>query len=78
MNSSEQNHCKPSKIPCLIITPILDIQLHFNSDNSVTLEDSVKYLGIIIDQRLNFDLHISTLARKISNSFGVITKLKQI
>ena len=64
-------------IPPKITTFILDIQLNFNN-NSVTLKDSVKYLGIPIDSRLNFDVHINTLTRKIARSLGVITKLKQI
>ena len=64
-------------IPHKITTFILDIQLNFNN-NSVTLKDSVKYLGIPIDSRLNFDVHINTLTGKIARSLGVITKLKQI
>ena len=64
-------------IPHKITTSILDIQLNFNN-NSVTLKDSVKYLGIPIDSRLNFDVHINTLTGKIARSLGVITKLKQI
>ena len=63
--------------PPKIITSIPDIQLHFNN-NSVTIKDSVKYLGITIDAKLNFDVHINTLTRKISRSLGVMTKLKQI
>ena len=64
-------------IPHKITASILDIQLNFNN-NSVTLKDSVKYLGIPIDSRLNFDVHINTLTGKIARSLGVITKLKQI
>ena len=72
----------PEKSLALIILPkittsIPDIQLHFNN-NSVTLKDSVKYLGITIDARLNFDVHINTLTRKTSRSLGVMTKLKLI
>ena len=64
-------------IPPKITTSIPDIQLHFNN-NSVTLKNSVKYLGIAIEARLNFDVHINTLTRKIARCLGVITKLKQI
>ena len=62
-------------IPPKITTLILNIHLHFNN-NSVILKDSVKYLGITIDARLHFDVHINTLARKISRSLGVITHNK--
>ena len=64
-------------IPPKIATPIPHIQLNFNND-SVTLEDFVKYVRITIDARLNFDVYISTSVRKISSSLHVITKLKQI
>ena len=64
-------------LPPKITTPIPDIQLHFKN-NSVTVEDSVKYLGITIDARLNFDVYINILARKICRSLGVITTHKQI
>ena len=43
-----------------------------------SLEGFVKYLGTTIDTRLNFDGHISTSTRKVSRSFGVIIKFKQI
>ena len=62
-------------IPLKLSTSIHDIQPHFDN-NSVTLKDSVKYLGITIDARLSFDVHINTLTRKIPRSLGVMTKLK--
>ena len=60
-------------LPPKITTSIPDIQLKFNN-NSVSPKDSVEYLGITIDSRLNFDVH----PREITRSLGVITKLKQI
>ena len=59
-------------IPPKITTPIPDIQLHFYN-NLVTLEDSVKYLGITIDVRLNFNVHSNILARKISAAYNLLT-----
>ena len=50
-------------IPLKITTPIPSIELYFKN-NSVTLKDSVKYLGITIDAQLNFDVHINILVRK--------------
>ena len=63
-------------IPPKITTSIPDIQLHSNN-LSVTLKDSVEYLGITINARLNFGVYINTLTWKISRSLGVMTKPKQ-
>ena len=62
----------PEKSLALIILPkittsIPDIQLNFNN-NSVTLKDSVNYLGIAIDTKLNFDVRMNILTRKIARS----------
>ena len=40
---------------------------------SLTVKDSVKYLRVTIDSRLNFDDHINFLCGKISRSFGVLS-----
>ena len=64
-------------IPSKITPPITGIQLHF-SNNSVALEDSIKYLEITIDTKLRFDVCLNILARKISWSLGFIKKRKQI
>jgi len=42
------------------------------------MHDSVKYLGITIDCRLNFQDHIHILATKLSKSVGIHCKLKHI
>ena len=36
----------------------------------------VKYLGIIIDSRLNWKKHVSELSKKIARGIGLITKLR--
>ena len=82
MESGKQNYSQPEKSLALIIPPkittsIPNIQLHFNN-NAVTLKDSPECLGITIDARLNFGVHINTLTWKISRSLGVVTKNKQI
>ena len=64
-------------IPSKTTSSIPDIQPNFNN-NLVTLKDSVKYLGITIDARLNFDVHINSLTRKIARSLGITTNFKQI
>jgi len=42
------------------------------------MHDSVKYLGITIDCRLNFQDHTDTLATKLSKSVDFLCKLKHI
>ena len=39
--------------------------------------NSAKYLGVIIDSKLNFDNHIKKLAHRISKAVGIKFKLKQ-
>ena len=60
-----------------IITLIPDIQLHFNN-NSVTLVDFVKYLGITIDARLNFNVAIYCFLKSINEILKLHPKNKKI
>ena len=50
-----------------------------NVEISATLierKHTERFLGIIIDDQLNFNLHRSTLASKIAHNAGVIYKVK--
>ena len=58
-------------IPPKIINPIPDFEIQF-LHTSISANDQIKYLGITIDTRLNFEEHIGTVAKKISRSFGVM------
>ena len=42
------------------------------------IDDTIKYLGITIDNKLNFEEHINALATKISRSLGVLCKPRHI
>jgi len=53
------------------------LQLLFN-DHPVATNDALKYLGITIDAKLNFNLQISQLERKISRSVGIMAKLRHV
>ena len=45
--------------------------------NQVTSENSVKLLGINIDNKLSFDEHVSSLCKKASKQLNVISRLQK-
>ena len=59
------NNQLPTTIPNLII-----------SNNSIISKNSDKFLGVVLDERLRFDDHISMLCRKVSKSLGILYKLR--
>ena len=61
---------KISKAP-----PILIVTLN---NNVLNQSNSVKYLGVTIDSKLNFDTNIKKLGHRISKAVGIMFKLKQI
>ena len=48
------------------------------NDLTINSENSVKFLGIEIDNRLSFKKHISNLCNKTSNQLNAIGKIKKI
>ena len=42
----------------------------------IKVATKVKYLGVIIDNKLNFKYHINFVETKISQSVGILGKLK--
>ena len=47
------------------------------NNTALNQSNSVKYLGVIIDSRLNFDTHIKKLAHRFFKAVGIMFKLKQ-
>jgi len=73
----------PAKSPALILSPKLQRteppskQLYIVSAGvPVKIVDHVKYLGIKIDSKLNFQEHIKTLEGKVACSIGMLSILK--
>ena len=64
-------------IPPKIIKLSPDIEIQF-LNTSISANDEIKYLGITIDTRLNFEEHIGIVAKKISRSLGVMCKLRNV
>ena len=50
------------------------------SNKKVTLElkNSIKYLGLLIDENLSWKTHIHSVANKISKAIGLIARLRII
>ena len=44
----------------------------------VPINESVKYLGITIDKKLNFQTHIKQLESNIFRSIGIMTELRHV
>ena len=70
----------PTKSQAIVISPKLNssspiLKLMINSSN-IAIADCVKYLGVYIDNKLNFREHINILESKVSRSVGILCKLK--
>ena len=63
----------PDKFQSMIISSKKDLSKSVLNINGVelTMEPSVKLLGIEIDNKLNFEKHISNICRKASNQLNI-------
>ena len=71
----------PSKTNIIIIPPkqtnATIPHLHLTSNGSaINIVDSAKYLGVVIDNELNFKQHIKIMEGKVARSVGILSKLK--
>jgi hypothetical protein len=44
-------------------------------DNVIQATDSIKFLGVIIDEKLSFQYHVNYISTKLSKSVGILYKL---
>ena len=69
-----------SKTKCMIFKPtsriIADKPILKIKDTIIDYVEYFNYLGVIIDQRLNWKNHIEVIAKKISKSICIMNKLK--
>ena len=68
----------PDKFQSMIISSKKDLSksvLNING-GKLTMESSVKLLGIEIDNKLNFEKHISNIFQKVSNQLNAILRLE--
>ena len=47
-----------------------------SNDNLINIVSSTQYLGVFIDNKLNFKEHILTLENKIARSVGILSKVR--
>ena len=68
----------PDKFQSMIISSTKDLSKSILNINDVelTMESSVKLLDIEIDNKLNFEKHISNICKKASNQLNVICRLE--
>ena len=68
----------PDKFQSMIISSKKDLSKSVLNINGVelTMEPSVKLLGIEIDNKLNFEKHISNICKKASNQLNAICRLE--
>ena len=59
-----------------ILSPIDIADVHMNCIK-IDYVSSIRFLGVIIDDKLRFNYHIKEITRKISKNTGVLYKLKQ-
>ena len=69
-----------AKFSAIIIKPKLHsppVEMNLScAAGSIKVVSSAKYLGVFIDDKLNFQEHIKHLEKKVSHSVGIISKLK--
>ena len=81
-----QNWCNANKLQInlkksafILIPPKLnnlnpEIKLSYG-DSTITGLDSIKYLGVSLDKKLDFKIHIENMVSKLSKSIGISSKL---
>ena len=47
-------------------------------NKAIVQTDSAEFLGVIIDENLNFNLHIKQIYYRISNSVGILYTLNEL
>jgi len=56
-------------------SPSLSLNLH-SPFGTIKTASKAKYLGVILDEKLNFSEHIISIEKKVSRSVGILGKLK--
>ena len=57
--------------------PLILASLQLN-DNIIERENSLKFLGVIIDEHLTWEKHIQLIENKVSKNVGVLYKISKL
>ena len=72
----------PSKSTAILISANLNTQItnvNITIDNSsITISETAKYLGVMIDSKLNFQNHLKIIESKLSRGVGILYRLKAV
>ena len=52
------------------------IKVHIN-ENNIVFVNNIKFLGLIIDSKLNWSDHITYIKNKMYRSIGILTKIRR-
>ena len=69
-----------SKTKCMLFSNIFlppDVSEIFMNNKRIEYASAVRFLGVIIDDKLKFNTHIDVIAEKISKNAGVLYRLKE-
>ena len=76
--SSNMLVVNPQKFQMMFLgCPFTDIELKINNDITLSASESVKLLGIIIDHKLSFKLHITNLCKKANIGIRCLYRLRK-
>ena len=70
-----------SKTCCMLITSRHISENEFNvifNDINLEFKPYVKFLGVLLDKNLRFDVHTQMIRKKISKSIGILYKIKNL
>ena len=67
-----------NKTKCMIISsaPVRTLQYVIINNEIIERVDSIKYLGVNIDQRLSFSTHVSSIVKTVSAKINLLSRLR--
>jgi hypothetical protein len=73
-------HVNASKSSCMVLSTrhnVGDINITIN-DDSINVDNDVKYLGVYVSNDLSWDKHISNVCRKLGHGLQILRRLQGI
>ena len=68
----------PTKFQCIGLSRRNEISLSFSiEDNIINSDNQIKVLGVTLDDKLNFDAHVSNICRKASLQINALKRISK-